>query len=330
MAGAALNLSSPSVVEPASGSAPRFFPLSETRNGTSDTSLDIDGFLDSVLMQDPVTLRSELLPPALAFGLGLCVDGCSGQQGSNGRKQGSGRGGTTTPAAPLPTSKTPAAGGTAGPQSPEMPLQDAKAAQERPAALAGRGAEACDQEASRVQGAGGQANAEFAAMSMQNRAAAAGAAAAQAAYAEQQKQQATALAAAAQAYSQQQQAAFAHQAQAQVQQALAGLSLPQQEQQAAYAQAFQAQQAAAYAAAAAVAGHYPPSWPYGYNPYYAQQYQQQMFEYQQGLAQAQQQAGVQQGAGTVLTEGAGSDEEEAKPVKRPRLIWTQALVRFGT
>ena len=64
---------------------------SDTRPG-SDTSLDLDAFLDSVLIQDPVSLRSELVPPALALGLGLCSDGYSnGQQGSNGRKQGSGR-----------------------------------------------------------------------------------------------------------------------------------------------------------------------------------------------------------------------------------------------
>lgn len=67
-----------------------FWGMMDNKNGGSESSLDIEAFLDGVLVRDPVPLGTELLPLALAQGLGLSSDLSSGQQGSNGRKQGSG------------------------------------------------------------------------------------------------------------------------------------------------------------------------------------------------------------------------------------------------
>lgn len=53
---------------------------------------DIDGFLESVLVQNPVSIDAELVPSILSRGLGLNCDSSSlGQQGSNDRRVNSGK-----------------------------------------------------------------------------------------------------------------------------------------------------------------------------------------------------------------------------------------------
>jgi SHAQKYF class myb-like DNA-binding protein len=378
---------------------------SDGKPGTSDGSLDIDAFLDNMLNRDPIGLGTELVPPALAQGLGLCMDVLQGQQGSNGRKQGSGN--RVAAALPRP-------GGNGG-VSGSVPLSAAPKAAvgQRNAAEAGLRGNQGDQDDD------DDIDVELALA--QNQAAAAGAAAAQAAYAHQQQQAATAMAAAAQAYSHQQ-AAYAQQTQQaataaavcaaanqpaasnqrhfyhQAQQAQA------QAQQAAYLQAYQQQAAAHQAQAAAyvaATGQYPPGWiPNPYAGQYTGQYyttatpQQQYVagpysqgggqQYQSNVTgtaaaaiaqqsaqqrqQQQQQAVVVAAAGiptpvTAPTTGVAAaplagasplldptgalaaaaaaatlvavvdptkfvdDGDDARAVKRPRLIWTQALHR---
>lgn len=276
----------------------------------SDGSLDIDAFLDSMLMRDPIGLGTELVPPSLAQGLGLATDAYQGQQGSNGRKQGSGnrlQAILARPGAPTPTTL-----GVSGSVPQSAAGQKAPAGQPPPAdeALPGNGEadgapEGAENNNTELEG-GHRGNNRVLASELalaQKQAAAAGAAAAQAAYAQQQQQAATAMAAAAQAYSQQQavyaqqtqQAATAAAAAAAAASQPAGPSQRQymhtshqaqaQAQQAAFFQAYQQQAAAHHAQAQAAAymaatGQYPPGWmpsPYGYPQQYS--YPQQYLQY---------------------------------------------------
>ena len=53
---------------------------------------DIESFLENVLVKNPVSINAELVPPVLSRGLGLSADSSSiGGQGSNDRRQGSGK-----------------------------------------------------------------------------------------------------------------------------------------------------------------------------------------------------------------------------------------------
>lgn len=281
----------------------------------SDGSLDIDAFLDSMLMRDPIGLGTELVPPSLAQGLGLATDAYQAQQGSNGRKQGSGnrlQAILARPGAPTPTTL-----GVSGSVPQSAAGQKAPAGQPAPAeeALRGNGEadgapEGAENNNTELEGGhrGNRVLASELALA-QKQAAAAGAAAAQAAYAQQQQQAATAMAAAAQAYSQQQ-AVYAQQTQQAATAAAAAAAAASQPaghsqrhqymhtahqaqaqaqaQQAAYFQAYQQQAAAHHAQAQAAAymaatGQYPPGWmpsPYGY-PQQQQYYnpQQQYLQY---------------------------------------------------
>jgi len=65
---------------------------SRDRENAVNNFQDIESFLDSVLVQTPVSLNADLVPTVLSKGLGLNTDSTSfGQQGSNDRKQGSGK-----------------------------------------------------------------------------------------------------------------------------------------------------------------------------------------------------------------------------------------------
>ena len=65
---------------------------SRDRENAVNNFQDIESFLDSVLVQTPVSLNADLVPAILSKGLGLNTDSTSfGQQGSNDRKQGSGK-----------------------------------------------------------------------------------------------------------------------------------------------------------------------------------------------------------------------------------------------
>ena len=318
---------------------------SDGKPGFSDGSLDIDAFLDSMLMRDPIAVGTELVPSALAQGLGLASDGYQGQQGSNGRKQGSGnrlqallaRAGAPTPTTLGVSGSVPQSGGQKAPAGAQPPADEA---------LRGNGeadgtpdqAENNNTELELGNGQGNTRGASELALA-QKQAAAAGAAAAQAAYAQHQQQAATAMAAAAQAYSQQQ-AAYAQQTQQAAAAAAAATQhaghsqrqynmhtahqaahVQAQAQQAAYLQAYQQQAAAHQAQAQAAAylsatGQYPPGW---------------MPTAAMGSvppAPAMPPSSPQQPApASRLCDGAdgAEDGDEAHAIKRPRLIWTKAL-----
>ena len=350
---------------------------SDGKIGGSSGSLDIDAILDSVLMRDPVALGTELVPPALLLGLGLATDMCQGQQGSNGRKQGSG---SRLPATlPRLAAQTPPGIQVSG-SLPHSGGAKANHQHHRQQRTGDRAAEDAEGEMMEL------------ALVHQKQAAVAGAAAAQAAYAHHQQQAATAMAAAAytqqQVYAQQQQTQQQQQQQQHNQQPVAssqrGAYMQQQQQaqqqaqaqQAAYMQAYH-QQAAAYAAASgqypganAAAGGWMPH-PYSYAQYYSpQQYMQQycaaaaapgQYQNMQAVAgggggantgaTAAAAAAVTAGVDTVAAAATGApvtatpmisgkgdgcggggdgggiveEGEDAHAVKKPRLIWTQAL-----
>lgn len=347
--------------------------LAETKNAGSDTSFDIDAFLDSVLLRDPVGLGTELVPLALAQGLNLATDASVGQQGSNGRKQGSG---SRPHRAPAPPGTTASPGQLvhrhpgAKPTEADQPTNGIVPSRsglgrldttwpEQSAAGPGRGSgngggpveegnNIVGKEGTTRMGPSAGTEAEMALA--QTQAAAAGAAAAQAAYAQQQQHAANAMAAAAQAYSEQQQAAYAQQAQHAAARAgpssqarsVQAVAAAAHAQQAAYAHAYQqqaaAQQAQQVAAYAAATGQYPPGWPpnpYGYAAYYHPQQYQMQYQMQYPPSMPPQMAGAAPppssgvpSPGPYQQESGGSEEaDEARAVKRPRLIWTQALHR---
>lgn len=285
-----------------------YYAAADYRNNLSETSVDIDAFLDSVLMQDPVPLGTDLLPAVLAQGLGLATDASQGNQGSNGRKQGSGKAPPIS-SARQGTGTAPSPGAQAYMRAPGAPDQ-----RQLPYAMPGGADPARVQQTD----AGPLAAAGLATMGD----------ARQQKLAHQQQQQGMAPSGSHGTYLQQQMAAAAAQQQA------------SQAQQAAYAQAYQQQAAAAYAAAA---GQYGAGWGapggYPYHSYYSPQHYGMPYQMpypQSGPAAtmgpppaSQRQAG-QQLPSAPPPEAAGAalgEDDEARAVKRPRLIWTDPLHR---